>query len=393
MADWHRRVARLARRLDDAFDDQASKLRGGGPRPVRIEAYRGFGRPDHLWVKARVLRGMPLAPSRERDSMWLNLSATLQRFESDEVPGAKVRVRYPGGEQVLTADREGYVEAWLDPSPPLADAAPWQHVEMELVEPVTAGSEPFRSRVRVLVPPATAQFGVISDLDDTVVRTDVTSRLRMMKNVFFGNAHTRMPFPGVAAFYRALERGTGPFANNPFFYVSSSPWNLFDMLAEFLELKQIPAGPLFLRDWGVDSVDPGEGGHSGHKTRHIKTILKLYPDLRFILVGDSGQEDPEIYHRAVHDHPDRILAVYIRNVSRRPERIEAIRKLAAELEKSGSTLILADDTLAAAKHAAEKGWIDPASLPEIGAIAHAEDQPRDPELKEENKAMSRNEEP
>lgn len=388
MADWQRRLARLASQVESTFDDQREKLGLSAPRPVRIEAYRGFGRADRVWVKARVLRGMPMAPAREGDSLWLNLSSTLQRFESDEVAGAKVRVRYPGGEQVLTADREGYVECWLDARPPLAGSEPWQRVEMELVEPVAPG-EPFRTDARVLVPPATAKFGVISDLDDTVVRTDVASRVRMMKNVFFGNAHTRMPFPGVAAFYRALERGCGPYANNPFFYVSSSPWNLFDVLAEFLELRRIPAGPLLLRDWGASSVDPGAGGHSGHKTRHITTILELYPALRFILVGDSGQEDPEIYHRAVRDHPDRILAVYIRNVSRRPERVEAIRKLAAELEKIGSTLILADETLAAARHAAGQGWIEPAALPGIGDVAQAEDQPRPEELKEENKAMSR----
>jgi phosphatidate phosphatase APP1 len=387
VADWQRRLAKLASRVDSTLEGQRERLGLGPNRTVRIEAYRGFGRPDRLWIKARVLRGMPLPPAREGDSLWLNLSATLQRFESDEVSGARVRVRYPGGEQLLTADREGYVECWLDPDPPLADGAPWQKVEMELVEP--AGTEqPYRTHARVLVPPATARFGVISDLDDTVVRTDVASRVRMMKNVFFGNAHTRMPFPGVAAFYRALERGSGPFANNPFFYVSSSPWNLFEVLAEFLELRRIPAGPLLLRDWGLESVDPGEGGHAGHKTRHIATILSLYPALPFILVGDSGQEDPEIYHRAVREHPERILAVYIRNVSRRPERIDAIRQLAAELEKSGSTLILADDTLAAARHAASRGWIDPAALPEIGEVAHAEDQPRPEELKEENQAMS-----
>lgn len=368
MADWHKRVARLASRLESAVDDRVERLGITPPRPPRIEAYRGFGRADRVWVKARALRGMPLAPARERDSVWVNLSATLQRFESDEIPGAKVRVRCPGVDQELVADREGYVEAWLEPAPPLADAAPWHELEMELLEPATPGAEPFRTRARVLVPPATAQLGVISDLDDTVVRTDVASRLRMMKNVFLGNAHTRMPFPGVAAFYRALERGTGPFAHNPFFYVSSSPWNLFEVLAEFLELRQIPAGPLLLRDWGIDPAEPGRG-HAGHKTRHIKTILELYPTLPFILVGDSGQEDPEIYHRAVHDHPERILAVYIRNVSRHPERILAIRKLAAEVEKAGSTLILADDTLAAARHAAESGWIEPSALPEIRAQA------------------------
>jgi phosphatidate phosphatase APP1 len=390
VADWTRHLAKFASRVDSRLDEQREKLGLGASRTVRIEAYRGFGRPDRLWVKGRVLRGMPLPPAREGDSLWLNLSASLQRFESDEVPGAKVRVRYPRGEQLLTADREGYVECWLDPRPPLSEGEPWRQVEMELVEPANPEGA-YRTQARVLVPPATARLGVISDLDDTVVRTDVASRVRMMKHVFFGNAHTRMPFPGVAAFYRALERGSGPVAHNPFFYVSSSPWNLFEVLAEFLELRQIPAGPLLLRDWGVNSVDPGEGGHGGHKSRHIATILGLYPALPFILVGDSGQEDPEIYHRAVREHPDRILAVYIRNVSRRPERVEAIRALAAEVEKAGSTLILADDTLAAARHAAEQGWIDPAVLPEIGDVAHAEDQPRPDELKEENQAMSRGE--
>jgi phosphatidate phosphatase APP1 len=390
VVDWQRRLTKLADRLDGKLGGPREALGLGGERPVRIEAYRGFGRADRVWVKARVLRGMPVAPAREGDSLWLNLSSTLQRFESDEVPGAKVRVRYPGGEQVLTADREGYVECWLDPRPPLPEGTPWQRVEMEMVEPTGPGA-PFRTGARVLVPPATASFGVISDLDDTVVRTDVASRLRMMKNVFFGNAHTRMPFPGVAAFYQALERGSGPAAHNPFFYVSSSPWNLYEVLAEFLELRRIPAGPLLLRDWGISSVDPGDGGHAGHKTRHITTLLELYPALPFILVGDSGQEDPEIYARAVRDHPRRILAVYIRNVSRRPERVEAIRALAAEVEKSGSTLILADDTLAAARHAASMGWIDPAALDEIGDVAHAEDQPRADELKDENRAMSRGE--
>jgi phosphatidate phosphatase APP1 len=192
----------------------------------------------------------------------------------------------------------------------------------------------------------------------------------------------------VAAFYRALEHGKGGHAHNPVFYVSSSPWNLFDVLAEFLELKGIPAGPLMLRDWGISTVDPGEGGHLGHKLRHIRTILELYPDLPFILVGDSGQEDPEIYHKAVMEHPERILAVYIRNVSRAPERADAIRALAAEVEKAGSTLLLADDTAAVAQHAADNGWINAEALAEVGAVADAEQPPPTEALQETNEELS-----
>lgn len=388
MTDWKKGFTDFSRRLDAKIDEQRAKLGFGGDRPLRIDAYRGFGRAGRAWVKARVLRGNPVPPARAADSVWINLSAMLQRFESDEVPGAQVRIRYPGGEQVVTTDREGYCECWLEPSPPFPPSpdGAWHAVEMELASPPSP--HPVRTTARVLVPPADARFGVISDLDDTVVRTDVASRLQMAKNVFLGNAHTRTPFPGVAAFYRALERGADGHAHNPVFYVSSSPWNLFDVLAEFLELKGIPAGPLLLRDWGISSVDPGEGGHSGHKLRHIRIILELFPTLPFILVGDSGQEDPEIYHRTVIEHPERILAVYIRNVSRAPERVDAIRALAAEVEKAGSTLILADDTAAAARHAAESGWIGADALAEIGAVADAEQDPPSEALRETNEELS-----
>jgi len=386
MTDWKKGFTDFAKKLETKVEEQREKLGFGSDRPLRIEAYRGFGTPGRAWVKARVLRGMPLPPARDTDSVWINLAAMLQRFESDEVPGATVRVRYPGGEQLLKTDREGYCECWFDVSPAFATTQPWHLVEMELVDPPSP--HPVRADARVLVPPRTARFGVISDLDDTVVRTDVASRVRMAKNVFLGNAYTRTPFPGVAAFYRALERGCGGYAHNPVFYVSSSPWNLFDVLAEFLELKKIPAGPLFLRDWGISSVDPGEGGHLGHKLRHIRIILEQFPTLPFILVGDSGQEDPEIYHRAVIEHPRRILAVYIRNVSRAPARADAIRALAAEVEKAGSTLILADDTAAAARHAAQSGWIDADALAEVGAVAAAEQPPPSEALRQTNEELS-----
>jgi phosphatidate phosphatase APP1 len=386
MTDWKKGFTDFARRLDAKIDEQRTKLGWGGERPLRIEAYRGFGRPERAWVKARVLRGNPLPPARAADSVWINLSTTLQRFESDEVPGAQVRIRYPGGEQVVKTDREGYCECWFEPKPPFPTGLPWHVVELELVDPPSP--HPVRAQARVLVPPSSSRFGVISDLDDTVIRTDVASRVRMARHVFLGNAHTRTPFPGVAAFYRALEQGKGGHAHNPVFYVSSSPWNLFDVLAEFLELKGIPAGPLMLRDWGISTVDPGEGGHLGHKLRHIRAILELYPDLPFILVGDSGQEDPEIYHRAVIEHPERILAVYIRNVSRAPERADAIRALAAEVEKAGSTLLLADDTAAVAQHAADNGWINAEALAEVGAVADAEQPPPTEALQQTNEELS-----
>jgi len=222
----------------------------------------------------------------------------------------------------------------------------------------------------VLVPSARARLGVISDMDDTVLQSEITSFIRAARLMLLENARTRLPFPGVAAFYRALERGGRGDESNPIFYVSSSPWNLHDVIADFLDAQEIPVGPMLLRDWdiGRDMMRTRD-----YKRSQIREILATYPALPFILVGDSGQEDPEIYGSLVNDHPGRILAIYIRNVSLHPERSESIRRLAATVAAAGSTLLLADDTLTAARHAAAHGWISEAALAEIGSEKRADE--------------------
>jgi phosphatidate phosphatase APP1 len=379
MADWKKRLTEFASRVETNIDRQKERLGTavGTARPARIEAYRGFGTAERAYVKGRVLRGLPLPAAAEGDGVLINLAGMIQRFESDEVPGARVLVRYPGGSQEVTADEEGYFDAWIEPRPAFPAGRLWHDVEMALLHPVDPAAPPAPVPAHVLVPPADARFGVISDLDDTVVRTDATNTLRMVRNVFLANARTRVPFPGVAAFYRALQRGMGGAAANPVFYVSSSPWNLHDLLTEFLTLQDIPVGPLMLRDWGLNADEVLPTGHGRHKLEQIRRVMETFPALPFILIGDSGQEDPEIYAKVVHENPSRILGVYIRNVTPAPARADFIRKLGEELRQVGGTLVLTDDTLAAAEDAARRGWIDPAALPEIGHRA-AQDVPTEP---------------
>jgi phosphatidate phosphatase APP1 len=386
MADWRRGLKRFLERVEEKMEEQRAEQDLQAARgDWRIEPYRGFGCDDRAWLKGRVLRGTPIPIGTARDSALLNFAAMMQRFESDEVPGARVRLRYPGGEEVVTADREGYWEQWIRPDPPFAAGALWHEVEAELAD----AAVPTPVRCHVLVPPADAEFGVISDLDDTVIRSDVTSKLRMFRTVFLRNATTRVPFAGVAAFYRALQRGRGRADFNPVFYVSSSPWNLYDLLTSFLTLQKIPLGPLMLRDWGLGGEALPGGGHQSHKREQIRRILEMYPGMPFILIGDSGQEDPEIYHRTVHDYPERIRAVYIRNVDPRPERIQAIEQLAEEVRVAGSSLLLCDDTLGAAWHAAEHGWILPEAVDEVRAeVLQSGTLPATAEASELNRELS-----
>jgi phosphatidate phosphatase APP1 len=204
------------------------------------------------------------------------------------------------------------------------------------------------------VPSATARFGVISDIDDTVIMSGVTRKASMLLRLAVSSARTRKPFKGVAAFYRGLHAGT-----NPFFYVSKSPWNLYEPLVEFFERQRLPMGPLLLRDYGRQMIF---ARGTSHKAVEIDRILGIYPELKFILIGDSGEHDPEIYSEVVRTHPDRVRAIYIRSVRLKASRVAAIERLIEEVAPTGCQLVLAPDSEFAAAHAAAEGLMQPSQL-------------------------------
>jgi phosphatidate phosphatase APP1 len=375
---WQRFLAQSIVDIEERFDLMKYRLRErrGGRSPIMIQTYRGFGSQEKVYIRGRVLEDKGITPPSDNDSIWENLVNMYKRFDTDEIPYAKVRVTFQNLEKIVQTDVEGHFEVVMEVTAPLPSDRLWHDVEFELVEPNREYEEPARCTGSVLVPPPSAQFGVISDIDDTVLHTDATNLIRMARNVFLGNAHTRLPFKGVSAFYRAMFEGTSGSDHNPLFYVSSSPWNLYDLLSDFFNLQDIPIGPvLFLRDWGINEREILPTSHRDYKYESIVRVLDFYPDLPFILLGDSGQEDPEIYSEVVAEYKDRIKAVYIRNVSRGLKRPDEVKLLAKEVIEAGSTLILAEETVPMAEHAIEQGWISAAHLPAIQAKAEEDAEP------------------
>jgi phosphatidate phosphatase APP1 len=193
------------------------------------------------------------------------------------------------------------------------------------------------------------------------------------------NAHTRKPFKGVTAFYSALRDGVAGNEGNPVFYVSSSPWHLYTPLVDFFQAQGIPLGPLMLKELGVRALF-GASRHHSHKLQNIERILQTYPELPFILIGDSGQQDPEIYKEIVERHPQRIRAIYIRNVNPDPARIEALDKLIDEVRSTGAQLLLVPDSEFAAAHAAAEGLISPGGLGTIRSDKRSDERLTDPKI-------------
>jgi phosphatidate phosphatase APP1 len=253
-------------------------------RPAVIVFYNGLGTPAAARLWGRVLADKEPDRATPRESRWRKLKRTWHELDSDEVRHAELDVKVLGRTFPVKADGEGLFK--LDLKGPLAVG---QH-------PVTGTLRgPRRHRVeegRLLVWPARGGTAVVSDIDDTVLQTGVTNKLKMFKRVLFSNAHDLKAFDHAAALYGAWsQRGY------PVVFVSGSPVNLYSRLTQFLALRGFPTAVLLLKHLGLEKGADSLTDQIAYKQRRIREVLDLLPGYKLLCVGDTGEKDPEIYAR------------------------------------------------------------------------------------------------
>lgn len=322
--------------------------------PILIAPYRGYGYGRRITLRGRVLKDRRIVKD-EVNSTWRALINSYKRFYSREVAGAKVQVLIGGQRFTVRTDEEGYffLDEELSSELPAVQGG-CHEAELLLTETPRRKIEA-RAKAQLFVPKSEAKFGFISDIDDTVLQTDVTSllKLRLLYHTLLKTASLRQSFGQATAFFQALRYGQSPQPVNPVFYVSNSPWNLYDLLEEFLSLNDLPEGPVLLRDFGLPYQAATQQDPRGHKHSSILHILNRYPDLPFVLIGDSAERDPYIYESIAREQPDRIAAIYIRDV-RSLSRAKRIRRFIAE---TGVDMQLVDNYRQAAEDAARRGLL------------------------------------
>jgi phosphatidate phosphatase APP1 len=295
-------------------------------------------------VRGRVLDDPPPSEAVEGEGVVAAVRRTLRHFMTDELPGVPLRITVGGTVVETVTDPEGYFLVRLTPERGSL-TSPWTTGTVELAGAYRGLTESRTTTLDVRVPGPDARFGIVSDVDDTILETGVQRIGQMVRQTFTGSALTRTPFPGAAELYRDLAGG-----GNPVFYVSSSPWNLHPFLVGFLRHRQFPMGPVLLRDL--------LGGASGReqKAGRIHEVLDLHPDLPFVLIGDSGEKDPEVYADVVRSRPGRVLAVYIREVRLDPGdgRVERVSEAWSD---DTVPFVLAADSEAVRRHASTIGLL------------------------------------
>ena len=338
-------------RVEDGIDRLRDRL--FPRRPGHIVAYRGWGDAARVDLMGRVLADAPLGGPGEMDSRWRNLRHSVQRFTTDEVRHQALRLRLDTHDAEAVTDDEGYYAAVLPGTPP-PDAL-WTAAEVSLADGGLATAQP------VLYVHEDAGIGVISDIDDTVLDSSITDWKTAAQLTFLHNARTRKPLVGAALLYQALQQGMDGRGRVPVFYVSSSPWNLYDLLEDFMALNGLPPGPMRLRDFGLDAgMFIKSPGHA-HKLDRACELIERFPRLRWVLLGDSGQADAELYAQAAQTYGDRIAAIYIRDGD--PDRDSPLDvAVDAHIGRVAGTrvpMLRVRDSRAIADHAASIGLIRP----------------------------------
>lgn len=358
----YRYLGKTANKID--YYRYRLKQRTGLLGPPQIIAYRSFGNEDYVTLKGKVLEDKGLAQPEDSHNKWQNAKAMYKRYTSNETPRVQLRVSFHGYSSLVETDREGYFTVKMKNRQPFTHGNEWQHVKIELLDRVIKNQGLVHTKGEVLISGENNRLGIISDVDDTILISRATSLYKKLRLMLFKNARTRLPFEGVAAFYRALYNGTVPNQINPIFYVSSSSWKLYDLLCEFCYVQGIPKGPFLLRDSRMDEFKFKTSLHKGHKMKQVKKIMDMYPYKEFIMIGDSGQKDPEIYVDVARTYPGRVKTIYIRDVSH-DARHEQVKVLAKEAGKLGAEMLLVKDTVEAAEHALSRNYITAESLPLI----------------------------
>ncbi len=292
----------IGARVEEAVTRRLNRILGRRGWITKVIPFYGYGSQTGIRVLARVVMAPPLGRTvlgRVADDFlgqrgWRNFVQLSQ-------PGAEVELVLGGERMTLHADRNGYVDLRVaNPGLP-----PGWH-ELTLHGP---GSAAAQAHVLVVGPEET--FGIISDIDDTVIATFLPRSLIAAWNSFVLTEQARQSVPGMARMYQRL---LAEHPDAPVIYVSTGAWNTYPFLTRFLSRHGYPTGPLLLTDWGPTNTGWFRSGPE-HKRAALRELTRDFPNIRWVLVGDDGQHDVELYTELDEGRPGHVRAIAIRELS------------------------------------------------------------------------------
>jgi phosphatidate phosphatase APP1 len=274
---------------------RAKRARAAGYTP-HVIPHTGYGSTSWLRILGRVLLANGSAKRADEPAG----ARGWRSFTSVPVENAVVRVTIGGATHEVQADQGGIVDQVIE-----VDLEPgWARIGLS-----SEASDMAYAYAYVVDPDIT--FGVVSDIDDTVMVTTLPRPLLAAWHTFVVNEHARSTTPGMPVLY---ERLTSHHPGSPVIYLSTGAWNVAPTLTRFLSRNLYPPGPLLLTDWGPTADRWFRSGQQ-HKASNLERLATEFPDIKWLLIGDDGQHDEAIYSSFLQRHPDSACAVCIRQLT------------------------------------------------------------------------------
>ncbi|WP_437384728.1 App1 family protein [Plantibacter flavus] len=289
-------IRHFAARVEDSVQLRRQRRARRRGREAAVIPFTGYGSTTWIRVLARIVLAEPgrtTVKPQQKVRGW-------RSFFALSVAEPTVEVEIDGMRHTVTGDRGGVVDAVVE----VALSPGWHTIRLS-----SEGSDPVEAPVFIVGDDI--DFGIVSDIDDTVMVTALPRPLVAAWNTFVLDEHARTPVPGMAVF---LERTAREHPGSPVIYLSTGAWNVAPTLTRFLSRNLYPAGALLLTDWGPTHDRFFRSGRE-HKRNNLERFAADFPALRWLLVGDDGQHDESLYRDFEERHPDRVAAVAIRQLS------------------------------------------------------------------------------
>ena len=307
--------------VEDALKARIAEVLTARGWSHKIIAYTGYGSSGFVRVLARVV-----FTRHPEEVAAADVAATTDELRhADEetrgwrafitAPAVDVEVTIRLGDRAVTTrtDRAGLVDLTvrghgLQPG--------WHRLTLQTPRGVDT-----HAAVHIIA--TTQRFGIVSDIDDTILTTNLPRPLVAFWNTFVRSEAERIPVAGMAELYARLRAGhevradierEDAGAEVPVIYVSTGAWNTAPHLTRFIRRHGFPAGPMLLTDWGPTNSGWFRSGPA-HKRAQLRRIARELPHVRWVLVGDTGQKDPVLYTDFAEDHPELVRAIALRQLT------------------------------------------------------------------------------
>ncbi len=280
---------------------------GVGPKVTWVDLYGGWASQNGGHLYARVHTGAPPPADTAHENSAEKFLHSVEQLELDAAKGATVAIVIQGvqGNFKATADDHGFIDFKL----PHAMRGPLNKVTMTLLP-----SKAFKTSAATYLVPVwndrAGQVGVLSDVDDTLTDSDIPHKLVAGYRTLFHSAYDVKVFEGAGKALTLLTAPVKGFPVRPLFFLTGSPWNLHTRIASAFSMHGVPKGAFVLRRFSKESMKAYDFKHP-----HLQEIFAMFPQTKWVLFGDTGEQDPEVYLQMSKEKPAQVEHIYIHNVA------------------------------------------------------------------------------